>query len=375
MAAELVGLLALGLPGAVPIHLKSYPSFSVLAQTVNSARTRLCFLDACTNREVAFQLLTEISTLAADVLVVALLATNDPDSILRCLRQGASEFLVRPFTPDQLEAALQKLARSRPPSRPEESSNCRVYCVMPSKGASGASTLACNLAFHLRRPGNGKLLLADMDPLTGTLAFQLKLKSSFSFLDALTRIGNLDADLWKAVVTPCQGVDVLLSPENPVDAAAEAGDPAPLLSYSRQLYGAVVVDTGGVFGDWNLALAEQCDDLLLVTRNDLAALHASQRALAYLEANGIERSRLRLVMSRYRPDAGLPRQEVEAALRLEVFHVLPNDDECIRKSLMEGKPASQGSRYARGVVQLAERLAGQNASRKKPLLGGIFGSR
>lgn len=375
MAAELARLLTRALPGAIPAHLESYPSASALAQAVSRSGIRLCFLDACTNREAAFRLLSEISTLASDVLVVALLASNDPDSILRCLRQGASEFLVRPFTADQLEAALQKLARSRPASRLRDDGNCRVCCVMPSKGGSGASTLACNLAFHLRQPGSGKLLLADLDPLTGTLAFQLKLKSNFSFLDALARIGNLDADLWKAVVTPCQGLEVLLSPENPLDAVAVPGDPVPLLHYSRQLYGMVVADTGGPFGEWNLALAEQSDDLLLVTTNDLAALHASQRALAYLGAHAVERSKVRLVISRYRPETGMARQEVETALRLEVFHILPGDDECIRRSLLEGKPAAQGSKYAKAVAQLSERLARPETPPKKPLLAELFGGR
>lgn len=374
MAAELAKVLARRLPEAVPTHLKSYPSASALAQAVNSAGMRLCFLDAGTNREVAFQLLSEISTLASDVVVVALLAGNDPDLIMRCLRQGANEFLIRPFSEEQLEAALQKLARSRPPNRPAENANCRICCVMPGKGACGASTLAINLAFHLQRPVHGKLLLADMDPLTGTLAFQLKLKSNFSFLDALTRIASLDADLWKAVVVPCQGVDVLLSPENPVDAAGEAGDPAALLRYSRQLYKAMVVDTGGGYGDWSLALAEQADELLLVTTTELAALHATQRALAYLEENGIPRSRIRLVVSRYRPGVGLPQREVETALGLEVFHVLPSDSESVERSLLEGKAALPGSKYAKGVAQLSEKLAGQERTRKKSLLGGFFGA-
>jgi pilus assembly protein CpaE len=375
MAAELAEVLARGMPEAAPTHLKSYPPASVLAQTVNSAGMRLCFLDACTNREVAFQLLSEIGALASGVLVVALLAGNDPDLIMRCLRQGASDFLIRPFTQDQLEAALQKLARSRPSSSLEEKGNCRVYCVMPGKGACGASTLASNLAFHLQRPRDGRLLLADMDPLTGTLAFQLKLKSNFSFLDALTRIASLDADLWKAVVTPHQGLDVLLSPENPVDAIAEAGDPVALLRYSRQLYRTMVLDTGGVYGDWNLALAEQADELLLVTTNELAALHATQRALAYLEANEIALSRVRLVLSRYRPDVGLPPREVETALRLKVFHVLANDSEAVQKSLLEGKPALAGSKYGKGVAQLSERLAGQDTSKKRPWRGGSSGAR
>lgn len=374
MAAELAALLARRLPGPSPTVLKTYPSTGVLAHMLNSTGTQLCFLDAATNREVAFQLLSELGELNSGVVVVALLAGNDPDVILRCLRQGASEFLIRPFTPDQLLAALQKLSRLRPVTRPAAASQCRLYCLMPAKGACGATTLACNLAFHLPRFAPGRLLLADMDPLTGTLAFLLKLKSSYSFLDALTRAANLDADLWKSLVTPCQGVEVLLSPENPADAIAETGDPSPLLRFIRQLYKSMVLDVGGAYGDWNLALADQSDEVVLVTTNELPALHATQRALAYLEANGIAHSKIRLVVDRFRPDLGLPQDQIETALHSEVFQALPSDNEAIQKALLEGKPALPGTKFAKSVATLAEKLAQNDGSPKRAPSAGRFNS-
>jgi pilus assembly protein CpaE len=364
MAAELTGLLTRQMPGPAPALLKAYPPSNVLAEFVAKPGLQFCFLDVCSNREVAFQLVSEVNSLAPDVAVVALLSGNAPDLILRCLRQGASEFLIQPFTPDQLEAALRKLARARPETRPGEENRSRVYCVMPGKGACGATTLACNLAYQLQRPGNGKVLLADLDRLTGTLAFRLKLKSNYSFLDVLTRAASLDADLWKAIVTPCQGLDVLLAPDNPADAISEANDPAPLLRYARPLYSAIVADTSGPYGDWNLGIAGLANEVLLVTTNDLPSLHATQRALAYLDGNGIERSKLRLVVDRYRPEQGLAQQQVEAALHSEVFQVLPSDADSIHRALLEGRPTLPCSKFGKSVTALVQRLLGEDPSHK-----------
>jgi pilus assembly protein CpaE len=364
MAAEVTGLLTRQMPGPAPVLLKAYPPSNVLAEFVAKPGLQFCFLDICSNREVAFQLVSEVNSLAPDVAVVALLSGNAPDLILRCLRQGASEFLIQPFTPDQLEAALRKLARARPETRPGEENRSRVYCVMPGKGACGATTLACNLAYQLQRPGNGKVLLADLDRLTGTLAFLLKLKSNYSFLDVLTRAASLDADLWKAIVTPCQGLDVLLAPDNPADAISEANDPAPLLRYARPIYSAIVADTSGPYGDWNLGIAGLANEVLLVTTNDLPSLHATQRALAYLDSNGIERSKLRLVVDRYRPDQGLAQQQVEAALHSEVFQVLPSDADSIHRALLEGRPTLPSSKFGKSVTALVQRLLGEDPSHK-----------
>ena len=85
--------------------------------------------------------------------------------------------------------------------------------VMPAKGACGASTIACNLAFQWKRHGAKRVLLADLDPLTGTMSFLLKIKSIYSFVDVLMRGGELDHDLWNSMVTHVQGIDVLLAPE------------------------------------------------------------------------------------------------------------------------------------------------------------------
>jgi len=136
---------------------------------------------------------------------------NDPDFILRCLRAGAVDFVVQPFTAEQIEGALGKLARMNPAPESTGREPAKIFAVMPAKGACGATTIACNLAFQWKRLGAKRILLADLDPLTGTLSFLLKIKSTFSFLDALQREHELDADLWSAMVTQVNGVDVLLA--------------------------------------------------------------------------------------------------------------------------------------------------------------------
>ena len=102
---------------------------------------------------------------------------------------GASDFLILPLTAEQLDAAFGKLSRAQP--APQDASGgkepAKTIAVMPAKGACGATTVACNLAFQWKRTSGKKVLLVDMDPLTGNLSFLLKVKSVFSFLDALQR--------------------------------------------------------------------------------------------------------------------------------------------------------------------------------------------
>lgn len=370
----LTGLLAEATPNAGIINLPAYPSRRALLDVIATQAPTVCFLDVGSDWDSAVALIVELSNAKTPVPVVAIGNSNDPDLILRCLRQGANEFLFQPFAADQVTAALERLSKTRRNSAADSRELGKVYCLMPGKGACGATTIAHNLAFHLQRANpRKKVLLADLDPATGTLAFLLKLRSTYSFVDALVHASQMDEDIWKGLVTNQQGVDVMLSPESPLEGAPSIHDAPAMLDYSRENYASVVLDSAGAYGEWELTLARLSDDLLLVSTNELPALHATQRAIAHLERNGVERSKIKLLVNRYNPEAGLGREAIETALETEVFHILPSDYESVQKSLLDGKPIPATSILGKSMVSIAERLSGRQPDAKgKSMLSGIF---
>jgi pilus assembly protein CpaE len=329
------------------------------------------FLDVASDPEQALPLLSEMAQLPG-VQVLVLLASDDPGFILRCLRAGAADFLLQPFTADQLNSVLGKIERLQAAAgtAPEGQQQCKMVAVMPAKGACGATTVAVNLAFYWKRLGAKRVLLADMDPLTGTVSFLLKLKSSHSFMDVLNRSHELDPDLWRAMVTTVNGVDVLLSPELVTDVPSESMDPAPILNYARHAYDVVILDTGSVYGDWNLHQARAANELLLVTTNELPSLQAAQRALAYLDSSRVGRWKIRLLVNRYHRDVGLSKEVIGTALHTEVFETMPSDYEAVQGSLMEGKPVPSSTAFGKSLTLLAERLGGPPQKAKKPTSSG-----
>lgn len=373
MADELNPLLITHLPGVPSSHVRGYPSPRDLGGAMGGGGFHLCFLDVISDPEQAQQLLGEMSRMGPSIQVVALLSGNDPDSMLRCLRAGASDFLIQPFTSEQLEGVLGKLSRHQAAEGGKEPA--KIFVVMPAKGACGATTIACNLAFQWKRHGAKRVLLADLDPLTGTMSFLLKIKSTYSFVDTLLRSSELDHDLWNSMVTHVQGIDVLLAPELLVEGANELRDPSPILDYARHNYDVVIIDSGGVYGEWNLNQARMSNDLLLVTTNELPALQAAQRALSYLDANRIGRWKIKLIVNRYLRDVGLSREVIATALHTEVYDIFPSDYEAVQKSLMDGKPAPASTTFGKSVMQLADKLSGHTETTKKKSssLGGLLG--
>ena len=373
MTDELDGLLRTHLAGMPVNQLRTYPSPREVSGAMGGGGSHLVFLDVVSDPDQAIHLLSEMGRLGLAVQVIALLGGNDPDLILKCLRAGAVDFLTPPFTAEQIEAAMAKMARLQPTAEGGREPG-KIYAVMPAKGACGATTIACNLAFQWKRLGAKRVLLADLDPLTGTMSFLLKIKSTYSFLDTLQHAHELDVDLWGGMITNVSGVDVLLAPELMVEGAQELRDPSPILEYARHAYDVIVIDTGSVYGDWNLNTARLANELLLITTNELPALQAAQRALSYLDTNRIGRWKIRLLVNRYLRDVGLSREVIGTALHTEVFDILPSDYEAVQKSLMEGKPAPTSTAFGKSIMQLADRLGGRTESVKKSTsLGGLLG--
>ena len=359
---ELSPLLHHYLPSYTSHELNAYPTRYQVGDLVASQEPSLCLLEVTSPPERALAVIPELLRVAPKLPIVVVLPSDDPELVLRCLRQGASDFLVQPFTIEHVEASLQKIAKLHPGHGKIPG---KTYCVMPAKGGCGASTIASNLAYQLRRFADKRILLADLDALAGTLSFLLKIKSNYSFLDVLQRSGEMDVDLWKAVVTNRHGVDVLLAPEVMSEGLSELVDASAIVEYARGTYDLVVLDTGGVYGDWNLSQAQLADDLLLVTTNELTSLQAVQRALNYLENNGVGRWKVRLVVNRYDRHVGLSKDVIGTALHTDIFHIIPTDYEAIQKALMEGKPMAPTSNFGKSLSSLVDRLSGGPESPKK----------
>ena len=364
---ELTRLFSQKLPSAAVQDQLLYPTRNTLAEWL-IAKPNICFIEVASDPEKATSLIAEMAGMEPSMLIVAVLDSNDPDQLLKCLRQGAAEFLTAPFTEEQFLHVLDRISRLQPEALQRNGNSGRVYCIMSAKGSCGSSTIAANLAYLAKRSGSKRVLLADLDPLTGIISFLLKMPSKYSFLDVLNRAHDgLDADIWKGIISTSQGIDLLFSPENPIDAQTELQDGSPIVSFSRHLYESVILDAHSAYGNWNLSLAKCCDELLLVTGNDLASLQSAQRVLAYLERNHVDGSKIRLVVNRFTSE-GLGRNVIETALHCDVCQILPDDPEAVHRAIVEGKPVGSGTAFGKSLKELADKLSGRslNQPAKKP---------
>ena len=185
---------------------------------------------------------------------------------------------------------------------------------------------------------------------------------------------ELDADLWNAMVTPVNGIDVLLAPELMVEGAQDLHDPSPVIDYARHAYDVVMIDAGGVYGDWNLNIARMSSELLLVTTNELPALQATQRALSL--------SRCQPHRALEDPPAGQPlssgcRPQPRRDRNCAAYRCLRHSAKRLRRhpEIADGRQAGSLEHRFRQEHPATRRPVGRprEAAKKSTSLGGLLG--
>ena len=217
------------------MDLKTYPSEQTLEIRMKQLQPAAVLIDVATDAEAADRLIGFVSHLSPDISVVAIDRRSDSDTILRTLRAGAAEYLYAPFDPANTSEAVARLLRLRKPEVAAERELGAVFAFSSVKPGSGASTLATQCAFALRRTGGKRVLLADLDLMGGTTGFYLKLDHSFSVLDALEQTHTLSASSWTSMIASTNGVDVLTAPLAPWSEHLEITRLQNLIDFARTM--------------------------------------------------------------------------------------------------------------------------------------------
>lgn len=134
--------------------LKSYPAMPALEVRLRQVQPDVVLIDLATDLDAACKLIEQMTALPGGAHAVGLHRTNELDAIVRSLRSGSSEFLHAPFDTEQQQAATGRLARLRAPEVKAEPQLGRVIAFASTKPGSGASTLAAQAAFALKRRTN-----------------------------------------------------------------------------------------------------------------------------------------------------------------------------------------------------------------------------
>ena len=347
--------------------VKSYPTPQALDMRVRQLRPDLILLDLSTNVETALALMPYITSFRPTVHIIGLHTSSDAEVIMRSLRAGATEFMCAPFDMATQNTVVARVLRLRENEERTQPTRGKLIAFVGAKGGYGATTLAYNTAYALRRDGRKKILLADFDLLGGTLSFALKLNHNYSLLDGIRHSDQLDNSLWSALVGNAGGLDVMPAPEKPEAMSFEGHRVHELLEYSRVIYDVVVVDLPAAYERISMATLGDADEIFIVCTPELPSLHMTRKTIVFLDQMGFSRERFRVLVNRSSRKDELSCEDMEKVFNFPVYYTFPDDYNTVHRALTAGKPAPPNCELGKHIRRLSERILGpeQGAEKKK----------
>ena len=352
--------------------LKTYPPHQTLEIRVRQLNPDIILLDLASNTETAEDLIRFAASLTPPVHVVGLHTAKNSEAILRSLRAGASEFLYAPFELAAQQEAIARLRRLVKPESSSQSEHGNIVVFSSAKPGSGASTLATQTAFALKRLTGKRVLLADFDLMGGTIGFYLKVNHAYSLVDALQHAEHLDPSLWSSLAVHCGGVDILPAPGIPYADQVEASRLSLVLDYAQRLYEWVIVDLPAIFHRMSLMSISDADRVFLISTSELPSLHLARKAINLLAQLGFPKERFQIIVNRVNKRDGIGTADMEKLFNCPVHASLPNDYFALHRVVTLGQPLTSDGELGKAIEGLAGNLSGSSPGVTKA--SGILGA-
>ncbi len=346
-----------------------------------------------------------ISRSVPSAQIIIMSVQSEADYLRRAMLAGARDFLMKPFSGDELVMAVRRVHQMRPalpaaapqtggPAQVDASGQPRrqgqIIAVYSPKGGSGCTTIAINLAVALSTQEQ-KVVLVDASLQFGDVAVMLNLRSAASIVDLIDHINDLDRDLVNSVTIPHKsGLQVMMAPPKPEMAELVKDEHMKkVLQQLREAYDFVVVDTSSSLDDVALSVLDTADRILLVTQQNLPTLKNVSRFFDLANSLNYEREKIFLIVNRENKRLGISVNDIANTLKRPVMAMIPIDDDAVSRAADQGLPLVLGSARKRPIAQAMTRLGNltiqelrsPSSSKKsekesKPsFLGRLFGRR
>jgi pilus assembly protein CpaE len=332
--------------------------------------------------------------LAAEVptaAVVMMSVQGEADYLRRSMLAGAREFLVKPFSSDELTSSIRQVYTrereklSRIGVQPamagtasgagpaagralvagrEDTEPGRIVAVFGPKGGVGRTTLAVNLAVAAATELGQRTCLVDASFQFGDVGVLLNLNpknKSIADLAPELEAGELES-VETFLISHSAGIRVLLAPPSPE--MAELITPSgtkQVLEALRLTHDLVVVDCMSSFNDTTLAILDLADTVLTMLSLEITSIKNIRLFLEVAEQLGYGSDKVRLVLNRADSSLGIRVADVEHSIGRRVDHTIVSDGRSVVYALNRGVPfflSNREAQVSQDVLRLASAVAG-----------------
>ena len=322
----------------------------------------------------------QMAVRAPNASIIMMSVQGEPDYLRRAMLAGAREFLVKPFSSDELSASIRQVhqrerrkfenvaAHSPTPTNgaakaePQRHGPGQVVTFFAPKGGVGRTTLAVNFAVAARTELNKRVALVDGGLQFGDVGVLLNLNpKNPSIADVVRDMTGGDLEMLESMlVEHSSGVRVLMAPPSPEMAELITPDHlSRIVAALRQSYDLVVIDSTALLQDATLAFFDQSDVILAVLTLEITNIKNIRQFLALADQLGYADNKVQLVLNRADSGYGIRLQDVESSIGRKITHSVVSDGRTVVFALNRGVPfviSARPSRVSEDLVQMARNV-------------------
>ncbi|HZP97839.1 MAG TPA: response regulator [Candidatus Limnocylindria bacterium] len=350
-----------------------------------------------------------ISNTVPESPIIMMSVQGEQDYLRRSMLAGAREFLVKPFSADELINSirhvheLEKVRRARyapiqaaaaaPGAAPAARETGKIVTFFSPKGGVGRTTIATNLAVALHQTTEKPVVLVDGSLPFGDIAVILNMSPKAKTLaDLIGSFEQADADVVESIlVQHSTGIKVLLAPPTPESTELITGaNIKHVLEILRERYAYIVVDTWPSFQEQVITMLDVADVILTLMTLEITSLKNVRVFMEIAEKLGYGDDKVQLVANRNDSSGGIRASDVEASLGRKIPHTIVSDGRTLVLAVNRGVPfvtSNRDSQVSKDIFTLAAKLSSPAAEaaatsaaagkQAKPASGGLklFGAR
>lgn len=293
---------------------------------------------------------------------------GDLESMRLAMRAGASDFLVAPVSDEELHTIL---TRFREEVDAAAGTPTTWTLVMNTKGGSGTTFLASNLAHMMAETGKDNVALVDLNIQFGTLASYFDIQPKRTLLDAIESVHELDGvaltgymeKVNKRLHVLAAAADRLALPEDVPQKSLDL-----LFELIAGTYRHVVVDAPRQLNHITASAIERADNVVLVMQQSVACLHETVRMSSILQSElGVADERISVVVNRYQKNLAVNASHIEKSLKTTKVNYVPNDFRQVMESVDVGSPMynhARASHVTKSLLKIQSAFTGETKTHR-----------
>ena len=307
--------------------------------------------------------LNDINSLAEvcepGTVVVAMGQVNDVRLYRDLIVSGLQDYLLKPFSPEQLRDVLGQAQAVLNAPKNDEGQNEKPHistAVIGTRGGVGASTIATSVAWLLSNEKERLTALLDLDLHFGTGALTLDLEPGRGLTDAIDNPSRIDGLFIERAMIKANEKLSLLSAEAPINSPMMTDGTAffQLQEEFRAAFDCTVIDLPRdmlinyphLLGDVNATV--------IVTELTLASARDCIRLLSWLKSHAAQ-SKVFVVANKVQSGAlEISRQDFESSIEREIDILVPADPKTAAQAAKLGQTIVDAGKSSKASTKIIE---------------------